>query len=161
MTPTSPAEPLATTADTTVGQRATETPRSPRRAGKSERRPLRERKQRLLETEEEARNPTPPDDELLALACIGPTDAELDELFASIGLDFGAMQSEPGPATCGARTRRGAPCRALGLPNGRCKNHGGLSTGPRTNAGRARTLAGYRKWLSDKQKSSRSKPAGG
>ena len=30
----------------------------------------------------------------------------------------------------------GNPCQAKALPNGRCKNHGGLSTGPKTPEGR-------------------------
>ena len=30
----------------------------------------------------------------------------------------------------------GKPCQAQALPNGRCKNHGGLSTGPKTPEGR-------------------------
>ena len=34
---------------------------------------------------------------------------------------------------CGAHARTtGAPCRAKALPNGRCKLHGGMSTGPKT-----------------------------
>jgi hypothetical protein len=38
---------------------------------------------------------------------------------------------------CGAHARStGQPCRAQALANGRCKNHGGLSTGPRTPEGR-------------------------
>ena len=38
---------------------------------------------------------------------------------------------------CGAHARStGAPCRAKALPNGRCKLHGGLSTGPRSAEGR-------------------------
>jgi len=44
--------------------------------------------------------------------------------------------------TCGATTRAGTACRRLDLhSNGRCKLHGGLSTGPRTDAGRERALA--------------------
>lgn len=40
--------------------------------------------------------------------------------------------------TCGARTRAGSSCKQRGLfDNGRCKLHGGLSTGPRTQAGKA------------------------
>ncbi|MFM9848448.1 MAG: HGGxSTG domain-containing protein [Hyphomicrobiaceae bacterium] len=39
---------------------------------------------------------------------------------------------------CGARTRTGAPCRRTGLDNGRCANHGGMSSGPKTPVGRAR-----------------------
>ena len=42
---------------------------------------------------------------------------------------------------CGAKTRRGTSCKCRALPNGRCKLHGGLSTGPRTEAGRKRSLA--------------------
>jgi len=36
---------------------------------------------------------------------------------------------------CGARTRKGAPCRAPAMRNGRCRMHGGCSTGPKTAAG--------------------------
>ena len=36
-----------------------------------------------------------------------------------------------------ARTTN-APCKAKALSNGRCKNHGGLSTGPKTPEGKAR-----------------------
>jgi len=50
------------------------------------------------------------------------------------------------PQRCGARKRDGAPCeaRAVADPetgrsrNGRCRLHGGLSTGPRTAEGRMR-----------------------
>ena len=31
---------------------------------------------------------------------------------------------------CGARTRRASACRAPAMPNGRCRLHGGKSTGP-------------------------------
>ena len=35
---------------------------------------------------------------------------------------------------CGAKARTNAnnPCRNLGMKNGRCRLHGGLSTGPKT-----------------------------
>ena len=40
---------------------------------------------------------------------------------------------------CGAMTRKGEPCKAKAmLKTGRCRNHGGLSTGPRTETGKAR-----------------------
>lgn len=40
--------------------------------------------------------------------------------------------------TCGARTRAGTPCKRTDLMrSGRCKLHGGLSTGPRSKAGKA------------------------
>ena len=56
---------------------------------------------------------------------------------------------------CGARTRAGAPCRnaptidaPTGLPrNGRCKLHGGMSTGPRTPEGRAVALGNWRRMV--------------
>jgi transcriptional regulator with XRE-family HTH domain len=48
---------------------------------------------------------------------------------------------------CGARTRSGAPCRRSGLDNGRCPNHGGLSSGPKSIAGRQRIAeAQRRRW---------------
>jgi len=38
---------------------------------------------------------------------------------------------------CGAYARStGNPCQAKALANGRCKNHGGMSTGPRSDEGR-------------------------
>ena len=38
---------------------------------------------------------------------------------------------------CGAYARTtGNPCQAKALTNGRCKNHGGMSTGPKTAEGR-------------------------
>jgi len=40
---------------------------------------------------------------------------------------------------CGAHTRCGGSCRQPAMPNGRCRMHGGLSTGPRTPAGLARS----------------------
>ncbi len=46
---------------------------------------------------------------------------------------------------CGARTRKSTPCRGMALANGRCRFHGGLSTGPRTLEGRARIAAAQRK----------------
>ena len=48
---------------------------------------------------------------------------------------------------CGARTRRGTDCQRRALDNGRCRNHGGLSTGPKTAAGRRRiSEAQHRRW---------------
>ncbi|MGE0119887.1 MAG: HGGxSTG domain-containing protein [Dongiaceae bacterium] len=34
-------------------------------------------------------------------------------------------------------TRTSAPCRNPAMPNGRCRMHGGKSTGPRTEEGRS------------------------
>lgn len=43
---------------------------------------------------------------------------------------------------CGAKTRKGTPCKRTDLyANGRCVNHGGLSTGPTSEAGKLRALA--------------------
>ena len=42
---------------------------------------------------------------------------------------------------CGARSKRtGKPCRGAAMPNGRCKVHGGKSTGPRTPQGLERVV---------------------
>lgn len=35
----------------------------------------------------------------------------------------------PGQAKCGAKTRKGTPCADIAMANGRCKRHGGKSTG--------------------------------
>jgi len=46
---------------------------------------------------------------------------------------------------CGAMTRAGHPCRRKGLGRGgRCGNHGGLSTGPKTQAGKLRIVEAQR-----------------
>ncbi|MEQ8608802.1 MAG: HGGxSTG domain-containing protein [Rhodospirillales bacterium] len=36
------------------------------------------------------------------------------------------MQQAP---RCGAKTRKGSPCQSPAMKNGRCRMHGGLSTG--------------------------------
>jgi hypothetical protein len=36
---------------------------------------------------------------------------------------------------CGAKNRRGLPCQCPAMANGRCRLHGGLSTGPKTPEG--------------------------
>ena len=65
---------------------------------------------------------------------------------------------------CGAYARStGKPCQAGALRNGRCRNHGGLSTGPKTIQGRRavaeatcqrmlfgqriKALEGFKAWL--------------
>ena len=45
---------------------------------------------------------------------------------------------------CNAHTRAGDCCRQPAMKNGRCRMHGGLSTGPRTAEGRARCAAARR-----------------
>ena len=56
-------------------------------------------------------------------------------------LKNGNPQGNPASAPrCGARTRKGAPCGCPAVRGGkRCRMHGGLSTGPRTAAGLARS----------------------
>lgn len=45
----------------------------------------------------------------------------------------------PANEFCGARTSAGTPCKSRALyRSGRCKNHGGMSTGPKTAEGKAR-----------------------
>ncbi len=47
---------------------------------------------------------------------------------------------------CGARSRKGTPCKNLSIyANGRCKFHGGLSTGPKTEAGKRKVAANGRR----------------
>jgi hypothetical protein len=52
---------------------------------------------------------------------------------------------------CGARNRRGTPCRMSEIyRNGRCKFHGGLSTGPKTGDGKARARSNLgKRWSSE------------
>ncbi len=49
---------------------------------------------------------------------------------------------------CGAKRRRdGEPCQGLSVPGRRrCKWHGGASTGPKTDEGRARSMANLRQY---------------
>ena len=42
---------------------------------------------------------------------------------------------------CLAKTRKGTPCQAPAGMNGRCKLHGGKSTGPKSKEGKAKALA--------------------
>lgn len=47
---------------------------------------------------------------------------------------------------CGAKSRNGTPCQAPGNgKGGRCKLHGGKSSGPKTQEGKARSLAALRR----------------
>lgn len=63
-----------------------------------------------------------------------------------------ALKRELRSTPCGARTRAGHPCRRRGLgKGGRCANHGGLSTGPKTPEGRRRIAeAQRRRWRADR-----------
>lgn len=53
-----------------------------------------------------------------------------------------ASRKKPGQPICGARTRRGTPCQCRPLtPGGRCRRHGGASTGPVTVEGKRQARA--------------------
>src|SRR5271166_734374 len=55
-------------------------------------------------------------------------------------LKNGNPTGDPGIAPrCGAKTRKGTRCKGPAMRNGRCRMHGGASTGPRTRAGLARS----------------------
>jgi hypothetical protein len=48
---------------------------------------------------------------------------------------------------CGAQTRAGSRCKRIALRNGKCRNHGGMSTGPKSEAGKVRIAeAQRRRW---------------
>jgi len=56
-----------------------------------------------------------------------------------------------GIGLCLAKNRRGVPCVALGDgAGGRCKFHGGMSTGPKTADGKERALAALRRYRANK-----------
>jgi hypothetical protein len=62
-----------------------------------------------------------------------------------------AMAKADAALRCGAKTRKGTLCQCRPLPGkARCKFHGGASSGPKTAAGLARSIAaaraGYRRW---------------
>lgn len=61
----------------------------------------------------------------------------------------------PAPRLCGAKTRRGLPCIRRARDNGRCPNHGGQSTGPKTSEGRQRISEAQRqRWARWRQNKS-------
>ena len=64
-------------------------------------------------------------------------------------LDFEALAATILPrwgSPCGARKRFGTPCRGIPvIGKRRCRMHGGKSTGPRTDEGRARIAASNRR----------------
>ncbi len=54
---------------------------------------------------------------------------------------------------CEAKTRAGTPCKRKDIyRNGRCKYHGGASSGAKTEEGKARQLAGYRRWQEERKR---------
>jgi hypothetical protein len=55
-------------------------------------------------------------------------------------LKNGALAGNPNLSPrCGAKTRMGTSCCAPAMKNGRCRMHGGASTGPTTPEGRAKS----------------------
>ncbi len=64
----------------------------------------------------------------------------------------------------GIRVARSPFCRAWAMENGRCRVHGGASTGPKTLEGKARVVAamveGRRKWVERQRGAGRKFPAG-
>jgi hypothetical protein len=66
----------------------------------------------------------------------------------------GGLTPKPKRPRCGAMCRTGLTCKASAVwdrqrnepRNGRCRMHGGLSTGPRTPEGRARALSNLRQY---------------
>lgn len=61
------------------------------------------------------------------------------------GYQYPPPEREPFPddlrgLECGAKTRAGTPCKQKAIyANGRCKWHGGCSTGPKTDEGKRRS----------------------
>jgi hypothetical protein len=63
---------------------------------------------------------------------------------------FRGLPGDPSKAPrCGAKTRKGTPCRSPAMVNPqtgkriRCRMHGGACTGPRTPEGKARSAAAH------------------
>jgi len=63
-----------------------------------------------------------------------------DHNYPYLRLKYKQFPEELRGMTCSAKTRAGTPCKRRDLyNNGRCKLHGGLSTGPRTIKGKIRS----------------------
>jgi hypothetical protein len=64
-------------------------------------------------------------------------------LDASLRCGWLRNKNQPGDFSkaprCGARTRRGTQCQSPAMANGRCRMHGGKSTGPRSIEGLERS----------------------
>lgn len=67
------------------------------------------------------------------------------EAWRKCGYQYPPPEREPFPddlrgLECGAKTRAGSPCKQkIIYANGRCKWHGGCSTGPKTDEGKKRS----------------------
>ena len=90
--------------------------------------------------------------------------AEQEQLQAKIDKELARVREKERKAAakrrelCGAKTRKGTPCKALSEPGKRrCKLHGGKSTGAKTAEGRARIVeAQKRRWAKAKEDELRS-----
>jgi len=70
--------------------------------------------------------------------------------FAQIMLNDGSMELK---VRCEAFARStGYSCQAQAMRNGRCRNHGGLSTGPKTSEGRSAIAAATRQRMASGQR---------
>jgi hypothetical protein len=82
----------------------------------------------------------------------------------TIGIEWRFGPDWPGQR-CGAKTRQGTAClRPANKKNGRCRLHGGASTGPRTAGGRTRISAAnlrHGKFTKDKLEKRRASAAKG
>ena len=82
----------------------------------------------------------------------------------TIGIEWRFGPDWPGQR-CGAKTRRGTACqRPANKKNGRCRLHGGASTGAKTEEGRARISAAnlrYGNFTKDKLEKQRKNAATG
>jgi len=67
---------------------------------------------------------------------MNPTQTEKKPILLNNGNPQGNPMNAP---RCGAKTRKGTPCKAPAMANGRCRMHGGKSTGPRTPEGLERS----------------------
>lgn len=68
------------------------------------------------------------------------------------GLESQLETPAPDRVECGARTRAGGKCRRAPLKGKtRCRNHGGKSTGPRTDAGRELIRASNRRRAAERR----------
>ena len=88
----------------------------------------------------------------------------LIKINVTTGLEWRFGSNWPGER-CGAKTRKGTPCqRPANKKNGRCRLHGGASSGPRTEVGRARISAAnlrHGKYTKDKLEKRRENAARG
>ncbi len=79
----------------------------------------------------------------------GVAVAHFAAAFENAGIDMNEVNPEQKqPQLCGARNRQGLPCAMKPVHSGkRCKFHGGMSTGPKTQEGRERIAqAQKRRW---------------